>query len=89
MKKSCGSCAADATEASAKPETSAAVAQTMCPVMDKPINKSLFVDYKGKRVYLCCGGCVKTFNADPEKYLKKMADAGVTPEDVPAADAKK
>jgi Cu+-exporting ATPase len=26
--------------------------------------------YKGKNYYFCAPGCKKTFDADPEKYLK-------------------
>lgn len=58
--------------------------QTTCPVMGGDISKSTYVDYNGKRVYLCCGACVKTFNADPEKYIKKLQDEGVKLEDTPA-----
>ena len=63
-----------------------AKAQTTCPVMaGNPINKSIYSDYKGKRVYFCCGACPGMFAKDPEKYLKVLADAGVKLEDVPAA----
>ncbi len=51
----------------------AAVEQTMCPIMDgNPINKDLFVEYKGKKVYFCCKGCEETFLADPEAYIAKL-----------------
>ena len=46
--------------------------QTRCPVMDAPVNKDLFVEYKGKKVYFCCPGCSEKFLADPEKYLPKL-----------------
>lgn len=52
-----------------KPEQ---IAQTICPVMDGPINKDVFTMYKGKKVYFCCPGCDKVFNDDPEKYLDKL-----------------
>ena len=55
----------------------AAKAQTMCPVMNGPVNKSLYVDYEGKRVYVCCGGCIATVKEDPAKYIKQLEDAGV------------
>ena len=32
-------------------------------------------DYKGQEIKLCCKGCLKSFNKDPEKYLKKLAEA--------------
>ncbi len=54
-------------------ETVAAGEQTTCPVMvGRPIDKNLFVEYEGKKVYFCCQGCVATFNADPEKYIAKL-----------------
>jgi Cu(I)/Ag(I) efflux system membrane fusion protein len=46
--------------------------QILCPVMGGPINKEFFVEYKGKKVYFCCGGCDKIFLAEPEKYLLKL-----------------
>ena len=60
------------------PETTAGKAQTRCPVSGSSIDESVFTDYKGQRIYFCCAGCVETFEKDPEKYLKKMADEGVT-----------
>ena len=46
--------------------------QTNCPVMDGAINKELFVEYKGEKVYFCCPGCEELFNKDPEKYVHKL-----------------
>lgn len=54
--------------------------QTDCPVMGGKIDKTMYVDYKGMRVYFCCPGCPGEFSKDPEKYLKAMADAGVAPQ---------
>jgi len=31
--------------------------------------------YKGQEIKLCCKGCEKDFNKDPEKYLQKMTAA--------------
>ena len=56
----------------------AVVAQTTCPVMGGAINKALYGDHDGKRVYFCCGGCSADFKKDPAKYVKKLEDAGVT-----------
>jgi YHS domain-containing protein len=50
--------------------------QTTCPVQGNPINKKLFVDYKGKRIFVCCEGCIADVKKDPEKYIKKLADEG-------------
>jgi len=46
--------------------------QTTCPVMGKPINKDLFVEYQDKKVYFCCKGCKEKFQQEPEKYLDKL-----------------
>ena len=46
------------------------VAQKTCPVMGNPIDKNIYVDYKGRRIYFCCKACISTFNKNPEKYLK-------------------
>ena len=32
--------------------------QFTCPVMGGPINKKLYYDYKGYRIYVCCQGCL-------------------------------
>ncbi len=45
---------------------------TICPVMGGPVDKNIFVEYKGKKVYLCCQDCVNMFKAAPEKYLAKL-----------------
>ncbi len=57
--------------------------QTTCPVMGNKINKDIYVDHDGKRVYLCCKACVAAFNKDPGKYIKKLEDEGVTIEKAP------
>ncbi len=57
--------------------------QAVCPVMGDKIDKQFYVDYEGKRVYLCCDSCPKKFEADPAKYMKVLADAGAVLEDAP------
>jgi rhodanese-related sulfurtransferase len=52
------------------------VAQKTCPVMGGDVNKSLFVDFEGKRIYVCCGGCINEVKKDPAKYIEKLAKAG-------------
>ena len=52
--------------------TTTTVEQTTCPVMGGPVNKAVFTEYEGKKVYFCCPGCDEKFKADPEKYLSKL-----------------
>lgn len=57
-----------------------AAPQTKCPVMGGDINKEVYVDHKGLRVYFCCEACIAKFKEDPEKYLTKLKEMGEEPE---------
>jgi hypothetical protein len=57
--------------------------QTICPVMGKEIDKKLYADVKGKRVYVCCQGCIEAVKADPDKYLAAIAAKGETVAETP------
>lgn len=63
----------------------AAKAQAVCAVCGNPMNKEIFSDVDGKRVYFCCAECKAKFDADPKTYLEKMQKDGITPEAIPAA----
>ena len=65
---------ADGCEKKSSPASSPAAAaeQTICPVMGGPINKDIFVEYQGKKVYFCCAQCKGQFEKEPEKYLSKL-----------------
>ena len=49
-----------------------AVEQTECPVMGGAINKAIFTEYEGKKVYFCCEPCKEKFEAGPEQYIAKL-----------------
>jgi YHS domain-containing protein len=66
-----------------KPAAAAGKKHETCPVMGGKIDRKVFADYQGKRVYFCCAGCPEEFRKDPEKYLKVLRDQGVEPEAVP------
>ena len=59
--------------------------QTNCPVMGGKINKHIYADYDGKRVYFCCSACVSEFEKHPDKYVKKLEGDGITLESVPTS----
>jgi len=61
--------------------------QTVCPIMGGKIDKGLYVDADGKRIYVCCAGCLPRVKADPQKYLGLLAAKGVTPETIPPPQA--
>jgi YHS domain-containing protein len=56
--------------------------QTTCPVMGGKIDRDVYVDYQGQRVYFCCPSCKETFLKDPEKYFEKIEKDGVLLESV-------
>jgi YHS domain-containing protein len=60
-------------------------AQTVCPVMGLEIDKKVYTDYQGKRVYFCCSQCQKDFQEDPAGYVKKLEEQGVVLEKAPGA----
>jgi YHS domain-containing protein len=51
--------------------------------MGGKISKAIFADYRGKRVYFCCGGCPAVFAKDPAKYVKALEDKGVVLDKTP------
>jgi len=55
-----------------KEQAASAVEQTICPVMGGVVNKDIYVEYKGKKVYFCCESCKGMFEKDPEKYVAKL-----------------
>ncbi len=60
-------------------------AQTNCPIMKgNKINKKLYVDAKGKRIYVCCKGCIAKVTKNPEKYIKQLEAQGVTVDATPS-----
>lgn len=60
--------AADAAPAVVKPYP-----LDVCVIMDDKVDPSIpSVVYKGQEFKFCCKGCVKKFNANPDKYLAKL-----------------
>jgi Cu(I)/Ag(I) efflux system membrane fusion protein len=57
-------------------------AQTHCPVMGGEINREVYADHNGMRIYFCCGGCDNTFMEDPSTYIEQMRANGIEPEKV-------
>ena len=48
------------------------IEQKTCPVMGGPIDKDIFTQYKGKKVYFCCNACLDKFEENPEQYIAKL-----------------
>ncbi|MGC8915590.1 MAG: YHS domain-containing protein [Thermoanaerobaculum sp.] len=61
--------------------------QQSCPVSGKPIDKNVYLDYQGQRIYFCCPRCPAEFRKNPEKYFAKFEAEGVELESVQKACA--
>lgn len=42
---------------------------------DGDMGKPITLTYQGQEMKFCCKGCVKDFNKDPEKWIKKLDEA--------------
>lgn len=49
------------------------VTNKMCPVSGGPVSEKYRAEYKGQYVYMCCEGCLKEFNGNPEKFVAKLS----------------
>lgn len=59
-------------------ETKAPYPLTTCVVSGEKLGEMgppASVTYKGTVIEFCCKACVKSFNADPDKYLEKYEQA--------------
>ena len=67
-------CHADDQHASSDTRRSSeASVQTECPVMvGNKIDRDIYTDYKGKRVFFCCQICKSSFLKNPGKYLPRL-----------------
>ena len=55
----------------------------VCVVSGKALDsmgKPYVFTHEGQEVKLCCDGCLKDFKKEPAKFLKKIADARVQPQ---------
>ncbi len=54
--------------------------QKVCPVMGGAIDKSIYVDKDGQRIYMCCEHCRKELTEKFDENVKKLAELGQKPE---------
>ena len=57
--------------------------QTKCPIQGEEIEKKLYADVEGCRIYVCCKSCLKKVKADPAKAIATIKANGETPEKAP------
>lgn len=46
--------------------------QVACPMEGEPIDKKVYVERDGQRVYFCCDKCKAAYEADPAKHDAKL-----------------
>lgn len=56
----------------AVPQEAVNVGNKICPVSGEKIDEKLKAtyEYQGKIYNFCCAGCIASFKADPDKYIK-------------------
>jgi YHS domain-containing protein len=52
--------------------------QTACPVSGEKIDKAVYADHEGSRVYFCCDNCRTAFKKEPATYVRKLQEQGIT-----------
>ena len=60
---------------------------TTCLVQDEPLGgmgPPVSYVYQGQEVKFCCSNCEAEFKKDPDKYMKKLADAANKPTTKPS-----
>ncbi|MFU8781471.1 MAG: hypothetical protein ACNA71_10690, partial [Kiritimatiellia bacterium] len=57
--------------------------QTHCPIMDLPINRELYHDHNGQRIYVCCAGCLDEVKERANEIISEQRKAGIVFEVIP------
>src|SRR3954453_7207225 len=82
--------AADAGKSDAPAKKEAAKSKPInakCPVEGEDVDpEGATTTYKGKTIGFCCASCIKDFNKDPEKYMKKIEADNKKAEDAKKAE---
>ncbi len=58
-------------------------AQTTDALSGKPVNKNIYTDHEGMRIYFCCDQSRNDFLKNPEVYLTKFRQQGIILESTP------
>ncbi len=58
--------------------------QTRDGLHGKLVNRNIFTDYQGKRIYFCCFISRDEFIKDPETFMTKFKTMGITLADSPS-----
>ena len=76
----CATCgcsgAAAPAQASLSGEKAPLTPQATCAIMGGKIDKRMFVDVGGHRIYACCAACLPKIKADPDKAIVALKAKG-------------
>ena len=61
--------------------------QTLCPIMKLPIDRKLYRDFEGWRIYVCCPGCLDEVGRRAEDIIREHRERGIEFERVPEVKA--
>jgi Cu(I)/Ag(I) efflux system membrane fusion protein len=51
--------------------------QTHCPIMNLPIDRALYHDHEGQRIYVCCPGCLDEVRERAAEIISEHAARGI------------
>jgi len=57
--------------------------QTHCPIMGGAINRELYHDHDGQRIYVCCAGCLEEVRQRSDEIITEQRRQGIVFESVP------
>ena len=57
--------------------------QTHCPIMDFEIDRDLYHDHEGKRIYICCPGCMDEVKERADEIITEQREKGIVFEVTP------
>lgn len=58
--------------------------QTVDVISGKPVNRMVYTDYDGERLYFCCDESKKAVQKNPQWYLQKIREKGIALEKAPS-----
>lgn len=61
--------------------------QTLCPIMKLPIDRELYRDFEGWRIYVCCPGCLDEVRRRAAEIVREHRERGIEFERVPEVKA--
>ena len=50
------------------------IPQKTCPYKGSPIDKKLFYEYEGQKIYVCCEPCLKVVEKNPIEAVERLRD---------------